>query len=291
LNFVFGESFDVVGNTLAIKQASAEEYEIEKLSTKMKSAVPLWMRLTNVWGGLTLFQRMTILVTQIVIFIISVYYIQHGTMTIGELIAFNTYAAMVFGPFTVIARNWQTIQNGIVNIQTTEKILEIPTEPYEPEGSVKLDLKGDIEFKNVFFKYEEGKQVLENISFKVHPGQVIALVGESGVGKSTLIDLVSGYNFASEGQVMIDGHDITKVNLKRLRQQIAVVPQEVVLFNDTIGVNIKYGNFTATDEEIKVAAKKAHALDFIEKFPEKLPAEIIVLYSTIKSQEVFLKSL
>lgn len=269
LNFVFGESFDVVGNTLAIKQASAEDYEIEKLSTKMKSAVPLWMRLTNVWGALTLFQRMTILVTQIIIFIISVYYIQHGTMTIGELIAFNTYAAMVFGPFTVIARNWQTIQNGIVNIQTTEKILEIPTEPYEPEGSIKLDLKGDIEFKNVFFKYEEGKQVLEDISFKVRSGQVIALVGESGVGKSTLIDLVSGYNFATKGQVMIDGHDISTVNLKKLRQQIAVVPQEVVLFNDTIGVNIKYGNFAATEEEVKVAAKKAHAIDFIEKFPEK----------------------
>jgi ABC-type multidrug transport system fused ATPase/permease subunit len=269
LNFVFGESFDVVGNTMAIKQASAEDYEIEKLSTKMKSAVPLWMKLTKVWGGLTLYQRMTILLTQIVIFILSVYNIQHGTMTIGELIAFNTYAAMVFGPFTVIARNWQTIQNGIVNIQTTEKILEIPTEPYEPEGSLKLDLKGDIEFKNVFFKYEEGKQVLEDISFSVKGGQVIALVGESGVGKSTLIDLVSGYNFASEGQVLIDGYDIKKINLKKLRQQIAVVPQEVVLFNDTIGVNIKYGNFTATEEEIKVAAKKAHAVDFIEKFPEK----------------------
>jgi len=269
LNFVFGESFDVVGNTMAIKQASAEDYEIEKLSTRMKSAVPLWMKLTKVWGGLTLYQRMTILATQIIIFILSVYNIQHGTMTIGELIAFNTYAAMVFGPFTVIARNWQTIQNGIVNIQTTEKILELPTEPYEPEGSLKLDLKGDIEFKNVFFKYEEGKQVLEDISFSVKGGQVIALVGESGVGKSTLIDLVSGYNFASKGRVLIDGHDITSINLKKLRQQIAVVPQEVVLFNDTIGVNIKYGNFTATDEEIKVAAKKAHAVDFIEKFPEQ----------------------
>ena len=269
LNFVFGESFDVVGNTMAIKQASAEDYEIEKLSTKMKSAVPLWMKLTKVWGGLTLYQRMTILVTQIIIFVLSVYNIQNGTMTIGELIAFNTYAAMVFGPFTVIARNWQTIQNGIVNIQDTEKILQIPTEPYEPKDSIKLDLKGDIEFKNVFFKYEEGKQVLEDISFSIKAGQVIALVGESGVGKSTLIDLVSGYNFASKGEVLIDGHNISKINLKKLRQQIAVVPQEVVLFNDTIGVNIKYGNFSATDEEVHAAAKKAHAVDFIEKFPEK----------------------
>lgn len=269
LNFVFGESYDVVGNTLAIKQATAEEYEMNKLSTKMKSAVPLWMRLTNLWGSLTLYQRITILVTQIIIFVISVSYIQNGTMTIGELIAFNTYAAMVFGPFIVIARNWQTIQNGIINIQETEKILQVNPEPYEKEGSVKLDLRGDIEFKNVFFQYEEGKQVLENISFSIKGGQVVALVGESGVGKSTLIDLVSAYHFATKGQVLIDGHDIKNVNLKKLRQQIAVVPQEVVLFNDTIRMNVKYGNFNATDEEIQTATVKAHALDFIQKFPQK----------------------
>jgi len=269
LNFVFGESYDVIGNALAIKQATAEEYETHKLTTKMKSAVPLWMRLTNVWGSLTLYQRLTILTTQIIIFVVSVSYIQDGTMTLGELIAFNTYAAMVFGPFITIARNWQTIQNGIVNIQETEKILEIAPEPYEPKGSVVLEVKGDIEFKNVDFQYEEGKQVLQDISFKVKGGQVVALVGESGVGKSTLIDLISGYHFATKGEVLMDGHDMHKVNLRKLRQKIAVVPQEVVLFNDTILTNIKYGNFAATEQEVREAARKAHAVDFIEKFPLK----------------------
>ena len=269
LNFVFGESYDVVGNTMAIKQATAEEYERNRLSVKMKSAVPLWMRLTNLWGSLTLYQRMTILATQISIFVISIAYIQQGTMTIGELMAFNAYAAMVFGPFTTIARNWQTIQNGIVNIQETEKILQTPTEPYESEDSVELAVKGDITFKNVYFQYEEGKQVLENISFSIKGGQVIALVGESGVGKSTLIDLISAYHFPTKGEVFIDGHDVRKLKLKSLRSQIAVVPQEVVLFNDTISMNVKYGNFDAADAEVRSAAIKAHALDFIEKFPHK----------------------
>jgi ATP-binding cassette, subfamily B, bacterial len=269
LNFVFGESYDVVGNTMAIKQATAEEHEQEKLSKKMKSAVPLWMRLTNLWSGLTLYQRLTILVTHLIIFIISVSYINGGTMTLGELLAFNSYAAMVFGPFVTIGRNWQTIQNGIVNIQTTEEILKLETEPYEPKGSIALDLKGDIDFKHVDFQYEEGKQVLQDISFTVKGGQVVALVGESGVGKSTTIDLLSGYHFANQGSVEIDQHNIHKLNLKRLRQQIAVVPQEVVLFNDSIKMNIKYGNFNATDEQVTEAARKAHALDFIEKFPQK----------------------
>jgi ATP-binding cassette, subfamily B, bacterial len=269
LHFVFGESYDVVGNTAAIKQASAEDYEREKLSTKMKSAVPLWMRLTNVWGGLTLYQRLIILTTQIIIFVISVSYINQGTMTIGELIAFNAYAAMVFGPFVTIARNWQTIQNGIVNIQITEKILEMDTEPYEPKGAIQLDFKGDLEFKNVSFQYEEGKQVLNNISFKAKAGDVIALVGESGVGKSTLIELLSAYHFPTSGDILIDGHDIRKISLRKYRKQIAMVPQEVVLFNDTIKVNIKYGTFEASDEEVREAARKAHAVDFIEKFPQK----------------------
>jgi len=269
LHFIWGESWGVVENALPIKQATAEEYEIKRISEKMKSAVPLWMRLTNLWGGLTLYQRLTILATQIVIFIISIANIRNGTMTIGELIAFNAYAAMVFGPFTVIGRNWQIIQNGIVNIQETEKILQLPTEQYESEGSLKLVLKGDIDFKHVFFAYEEGKQVLEDVSFSIKGGSVVALVGESGVGKSTLIDLVSAYHFATKGEVLIDGHDIRNVNLRTLRQQIAVVPQEVVLFNDTIKVNVKYGNFNAMDEEIREAARKAHALDFIEKFPKQ----------------------
>lgn len=269
LNFVFGESYDVVGNAMAIKQATAEEYERNRLSVKMKSAVPLWMRLTSLWGSLTLYQRMTILATQIIIFVVSVSYIHQGTMTIGELMAFNAYAAMVFGPFTTIARNWQTIQNGIVNIQETEKILQIPTEPYAAEDSVAFAVQGDITFKNVCFRYEEGKQVLEDISFSVKGGQVVALVGESGVGKSTLIDLISAYNFPTKGEVRIDGHDIRNINLKSLRSQIAVVPQEVVLFNDSIKMNVQYGNFQATEEEVRQAAIKAHALDFIEKFPQK----------------------
>lgn len=269
ISFLWGDAFDVIGNTLAIKQATAEKYEQKRIQDKSKLAVPLWMRMTKVWGTLNLYQRFTILITQIIIFVLSVIYIQKGIMTVGELLAFNAYASMVFGPFITIARNWQTIQNGIINIQETEKILDTEQEHYEPKDSIDVDLKGGIEFKNVSFHYDKEKPVLKDISFKVNAGEVVALVGESGVGKSTMIDLISAYHFANEGEVLIDGQNIKRVNLFKLRSGIAVVPQEVVLFNDTIKTNIKYGNFEATDEEITVAAKKAHAIDFIEKFPEK----------------------
>jgi ABC-type multidrug transport system fused ATPase/permease subunit len=266
---VWGGLYEIVGNALAIKQASAEEYEREKITTQSKAALPLWMRQMAIWSNLTLYQRFIILGIQILIFLLSVWYIRQGTMTLGELIAFNAYAAMIFGPFVTIARNWQTIQNGIVNIQETEKILGTPTEDYRPKHVEDFNLEGSITFKDVSFQYEDGKPVLQNVSFEAKPGQVVALVGESGVGKSTLIELISGYHFPDAGEVLVDGHEIRRIDLRALRSKVAVVPQEVVLFNDTIDVNIRYGNFGATEEQVRLAARKAHAYDFIEKFPER----------------------
>jgi len=266
---IWGDNYDIIGNALAVKQATTEEYEREKMSRESKKAIPLWMRMTQVWGNLSLYQRLTILITQVLIFILSVLYIHQGVMTLGELLAFNAYAAMIFGPFVTIARQWQTIQNGIVNIEETEKVLRTAPENYHPKSAESFDIRGGISFKNVYFNYDEGKPVLEDISFDVNPGQIIALVGESGVGKSTLIDLISGYHFPNKGTVTIDGHDIKKVDLIALRSKIAVVPQEVVLFNDTIEMNIKYGNFKTDESALREAARKAHAVEFIERFPDK----------------------
>lgn len=266
---IWGNNYDVLGNAIAIKQATSEQYEQKILNDNAKNALPLWMKQAKVWGNLSFYQRITILGTQVLVFIFSVIYIHQGIMTVGELLAFNAYAAMVFGPFVTIARNWQTIQNGIIQVQETEKILALPTEIYEPVGAPNIKIHGDIDFKNVSFQYDEGKQVLQDISFSIKAGDIIALVGESGVGKSTLIDLISAYHFPNAGEVLIDGHNVCTLNLRTLRQSIAVVPQEVVLFNDTIETNIKYGNFSATHEEIVEASRKAYALDFIEKFPEQ----------------------
>jgi len=111
--------------------------------------------------------------------------------------------------------------------------------------------------------------VLIEVSFHAAAGKSVALVGESGVGKSTLCDLCSGYFQPSKGKILIDGHNVRRLDLKFLRSQIAVVPQELLLFNDTIKANIRYGSFGASDAAVMSAAKKAHADDFIQKFPRK----------------------
>lgn len=211
------------------------------------------------------------LVTQVVIFFLSVYFIQQGELTIGELVALNGYAGMLFGPFVMMGHNWQTLQNGLVSIkQAEEKIFDIKPENYRPKNAyIPSKIIGEVQFKEVFFSYDDANIVLNNLNFKVKQGERIAFVGKSGVGKSTTIDLISGYYFPTKGAVIVDGHDTRTFDLTALRGGIAVVPQEPVLFNDTIMMNIRYGKLSATDEDVKEAAKKAHAHEFIEELPKK----------------------
>ena len=269
----YGYSFGAITNFQAIKQSGAEFYERKKVWGKfVGGAFSIWYKVQKIWSSINFYQRTIVLLTQISIFVISVGLIQKGNITIGELIALNGYAAMVFGPFITLGHHWQVIQNGIVAIERAEKILLLPTEQYEDgkENIDNEDFRGSVEFKNVFFAYKKNEPtVLKGINFKVNPGETVALVGESGVGKSTAMELVSGYYFPTKGGVLIDGYDTKDTSLKSIRQNIAIVPQEPVLFNDTVKHNIKYGSFKATDEEMKNAAKEAHADVFIEQFPKK----------------------
>jgi len=269
----YGYSFGVISNFQAIKQSGAESHERKKIWGKfVGGAFSIWYKVQKIWSSINFYQRTIVLFTQISIFVISVGLIQKDSITIGELIALNGYAAMVFGPFITLGHHWQIIQNGIVAIERAEKILLLPTEQYE-DGKENIDSKdfnGSVEFRNVFFAYKNNEPtVLKDLDFKVNAGETVALVGESGVGKSTAMELVSGYYFPSKGKVLIDGYNTKEASLKSIRQNIAIVPQEPVLFNDTVKHNIKYGSFKATEEQVKEAAREAHADVFIEQFPKK----------------------
>ncbi len=264
------EAGQVVSNLTSIKQFSTEEYHKKKLSQKFGNAFNIYKAIASIYSNINFSQRVIVASTQMVIFISSVYLIQAGSMTIGQLLAFNGYAALVFVPFVVIGRNWQNLQNGLVAIERAEKILLEKPEDYSPIGAVKdFKFTGAIKFENVSFGYKKGQNVLDGVSFETKPGDMVALVGESGAGKSTLIDLVSGYYFPTKGRVTIDGHLTKKIDLKFLRKNIAIVPQEVALFHDTVKMNIAYGSFGAKQSSIKKAAQVAHADTFIEGFPKK----------------------
>jgi ABC-type multidrug transport system fused ATPase/permease subunit len=270
-NEAWDDSAAAVQQIESVKQAAAEEHEKEKTEEAfMVKAYGLWYLVERHWSNVGFFQRLIVFFVQLTIFFLSVRLISQGEITVGELVALNGYAAMFFGPFVQLGYNWQVIQNGITAAAHAEEIFEAPTENYVPEDSTLLGaVRGEIAFENVFFSYAEGQpEVLSKVNFKVSPGEVAAFVGESGVGKSTSVSLISGYYFPTAGRVFVDGIDTRKINLHELRSQIAVVPQEVALFNDTIKENIRYGSFASSDEEVKRVAKEAHIDEFIDTLPE-----------------------
>lgn len=255
----------------SVKQASSEEYETKKIwNNFMKNSFNLWMKVEHSWSNVSFFQRIIVFLTQLAVFLLSVRFIANGIISIGELVALNGYALMFFGPFVSLGYSWQYIQNGITTAAHAEDIFDTPREVYIPGNAVDIKkLKGEVSFDDVTFRYSPDQpEVLKDMSLRVKSGQIVAFVGESGVGKSTSISFISGYYFPSEGRVLIDGVDTRKLNLHNLRKQIAVVPQEVALFNDTIMTNIRYGSFDASDEDVKSVAKEAQIDEFISTLPE-----------------------
>ncbi|MCL5006541.1 MAG: ABC transporter ATP-binding protein/permease [Patescibacteria group bacterium] len=236
-NQAYGDMYEAVFNVQSVKQAVAEEYERRKMHRNFHlRAVKFWQAYMQIWQSVSFTQRILILAVQILIYAFAITQIFKGSMTIGDLVMFNGYAAMFFGPFAVLASNWQSIQSGLVALERAEKIINLPTEKYAPSAEIMpTRVEGGVEFDKVSFGYRgRQKMVLKNINFTIQSGQTIALVGESGVGKTTLIDLVSNYVKPTKGKVYLDGNNIQNLDLKFLRGNIAVVPQEILLFNDTV---------------------------------------------------------
>ncbi len=270
-NVAYGDAYDALGNIREIKQAATEKLEQKKIRNNfLTRAARFWVDMNTIFQRLTFVQKMLVSATQFAIFVISIFYVQHGTITPGELVAFNGYAAMILGPFVILGQQWQTVQNGLVAIVRAEKILAVPAEEYAPKNGVAPErLKGEVVFDHVSFGYKKSGETLKDVSFRVRPGEKVALVGESGVGKTTIIDLLSGFYFPKSGRITIDGTDIKKMALTSYRSRIGVVPQEPALFNDTVEANIRYGNPKRSMEEVIAAAKEAYAHDFIEGFLKK----------------------
>lgn len=195
----------------------------------------------------------------------------HGQMTTGGLAGylllmsnFANYANSMGG----LSNGWQEMMGAADRI--FGDVLDVVPEIRDAPGAKTLPLvQGSVEFRDVSFSYEPGVVALANVSLTAEPGQVVALVGQTGAGKSTLADMVPRFYDPTEGAVLIDGHDIRTVTLESLRSQIGIVPQEPVLFSGTIRDNIAYGRREATDEEVMAAARAANADSFIQSFPLK----------------------
>jgi subfamily B ATP-binding cassette protein MsbA len=192
-----------------------------------------------------------------------------GESTPGTFFSFLTALIMIYEPIKGVSAINSTLQKGIAAAERVFDILDVKLEVAEKKDAIELSpVRDTIEFTDARFQYDEHTEVLKGINLKVSVGEVLAIVGSSGGGKSTLVNLIPRFYDVNSGSLAIDGTDIRDVTLKSLREQIGVVTQQTILFNDTVRNNIAYGSQDASEEQIKGAARAAHALDFIQQLPK-----------------------
>jgi len=192
-----------------------------------------------------------------------------GKSTPGTFFSFLTALIMIYEPIKGVSKINNVLQQGIAAAERVFDILDVESDVAEKKDAIELpQIKDTIEFTDVRFKYDDDIEVLKGINLKVRAGEVLALVGSSGGGKSTLVNLIPRFFDVSRGFLTIDGTDIRDVTFNSLRKQIGIVTQQTILFNDTVRNNIAYGSSDASEEQIRDAARAAHALNFIQQLPE-----------------------
>ena len=202
----------------------------------------------------------------VALFFVGIVVIGTDKLSVGIFMAFSTYIGMFWNPIMNLSNFYNQI---ITNIAGAERIFEILDTPPQITDAAEVTalppIQGAVEFKDVSFSYDDETKVLDHVSFSIKPGETIALVGPTGAGKTTIVNLISRFYDVQEGQVCVDGYDLKTVTIESLRQQMGIMTQDNFLFSGTIKDNIRYGRLDATDDEIIAAAKAVHAHDFIEK--------------------------
>jgi ATP-binding cassette, subfamily B, bacterial len=194
------------------------------------------------------------------------YNVYRQRMTIGDLLVALTYLGSVFGPLVTMSHTFGNVQASVASARRVLRTLQTEPELTDKPGAIDAGrLRGQLELRDVHFHYDDQAPVLKGISIDAQPGQMIALVGLTGAGKTTLVSLIPRFYDASSGQVLVDGRDVRDYKLRSLREQVGIVLQDPILFTGTIADNIRYGRLDATDEEVMEAARAAYAYDFIMK--------------------------
>ncbi len=192
-----------------------------------------------------------------------------GQMTVGDLTVVIAYLGSVYGPLSSIAHTTGHLQGAFASAKRVREMFAILPETTDPPDAVDAGgVRGDIAFDGVGFSYTDGRPILEDISFQAKPGEMVALVGLTGAGKTTLVSLIPRFYVAAEGRVLVDGVDVRQYRLRSLREKIGIVLQDPLLFAGSVADNLRYGRLDATDAEVESAARAAHAHDFIARLPK-----------------------
>ncbi|HEY5716144.1 MAG TPA: ABC transporter ATP-binding protein/permease [Psychromonas sp.] len=263
-------AIDSLLNYETVKYFGNEAYEAARYDAELskweqaKRKNRLSLFVLNGGQALIIASAMTAMMTLAALNVVS------GSMTLGDFVLINAFTMQIFMPLNFLGFVYREIRGSLANI---EKMFDLLTKQPQvkdlPNASQLITTNGEISFEQVGFFYQQQRRILNKVSFKVKPGQKVAVVGSSGGGKSTLVKLLFRFYDVTEGRILIDAQDIRQVTQQSLRRAIGIVPQDTVLFNDTIIENIRYGRSDATEAEIEHAIDLAHLRGFINSLPDR----------------------
>ncbi len=274
-----GESLSIIHEAMSMLRVivafGGEDHEYARFRKQGEQTIGARIKIT-VWQ--TLFSLAVNMITAAgtaLVLGFGAYKVLQGQVTIGQLLVVMAYIALIYKPLETISTTAGSLQEVFIGLKMAFNLLDTPTEIKDAPDAVSISrTRGRITFENVHFHYKSRVDTLKDITFEVQAGQVIAIVGPTGAGKTTLMSLIPRFYDRKKGRILLDGLDIGTLTLKSLRQQISVVLQEPLLFSASITENIRYGRLEASQDEITAAARAANAHDFIMKLPKQYQTEL-----------------
>lgn len=263
------KAIDSLLNFETVKYFGNEEVEARRYDTSMARYESAAVRTYYSLGVLNSVQALIFSIGMTLVMYLAARGVIDGTHTVGDFVLINAMMIQLYQPLHFMGMVYREIKQGLVDLETMFALLsEDPEVTDNPNATPLVVNEGSIQFKNVSFAYDRARPILHDISFEVPAGKMVAIVGPSGAGKSTISRILFRFYDIQSGSVTIDGQDIRNVTQQSLRAEIGVVPQDTVLFNDTIRYNIRYGRASASDEDVQEAARLAQIDTFIQTLPE-----------------------
>ncbi len=263
------KAVDSLLNYETVKYFGNEDHEARRFDSALKSYEGAAVKSKVTLSYLNIGQGLVISVGLTIVMIMAGFGVKSGAMTIGDFVLVNSYLVQLFLPLNFLGFVYREIKQSLTDMEDMFKLLGEQQEVADAGNAASLSLKGGcLEFENVCFDYNPERKILKDVSFTVPPGKTVAIVGPSGAGKSTISRLLYRFYDTTQGRILIDGQDIKNVQQDSLRAAIGIVPQDTVLFNDTVFYNISYGRPGATPSEIEDAARLASIHDFVAGLPD-----------------------
>ncbi|CAN5790349.1 ABC transporter ATP-binding protein/permease [soil metagenome] len=269
------KAIDSLLNYEAVKYFGSEEHGARRFDVGRRRYETAAIRSSRTLSVLNIGQGIIISIGLVAVMIMAGDGVRAGTMTLGDFVAVNAFLIQLYMPLNMLGFAYREIRNSLVNMENMFGLMAVPAEIGDKPGAPALTVSGgEIVFDHVDFHYDKSRPILHDVSFRVAPGNTVAIVGSSGAGKSTVSRILFRFYDVASGSVRIDGQDIRDVTQSSLRAAIGVVPQDTVLFNDTIYYNICYGRPDCTREEVEQAARLARIHDFITALPQGYQATV-----------------